>query len=333
MAFEIEETSVRKIHAAFRAKELTAEGLVKAYLARIDAYDKQGPTINAVITINDHAVSEAKRLDAEYVSSGELSGPLHGVPIVVKDQAETKGIMTTFGSIAMDGYMPAEDATAIAKLKDAGAIILAKTTMPDFATSWFSYSSKSGTSKNPYDLARDPGGSSSGTGAAVAANFSALGIGEDTGGSIRLPASFNNLVGLKVTPGLISRAGMSPLVVFQDSAGPMCREVEDVAQLLNVIAGFDAKDPFTATASIAGPQDYLAGLDAQALAGKTIGVIREVFGADTDEESAAVNQLMEQALSDIRAAGAETVDVVIPDLEHYPRLHVVVCHPFSARHQ
>jgi len=317
MAFEIEETSVRKIHAAFRAKELTAEGLVKAYLARIDAYDKQGPTINAVITINDHAVSEAKRLDAEYASSGELSGPLHGVPIVVKDQAETKGIMTTFGSIAMDGYMPAEDATAIAKLKDAGAIILAKTTMPDFATSWFSYSSKSGTSKNPYDLARDPGGSSSGTGAAVAANFSALGIGEDTGGSIRLPASFNNLVGLKVTPGLISRAGMSPLVVFQDSAGPMCREVEDVAQLLNVIAGFDAKDPFTATASIAGPQDYLAGLDAQALAGKTIGVIREVFGADTDEESAAVNQLMEQALSDIRAAGAETVDVVIPDLEHY----------------
>ena len=317
MAFQIEETNVSKIHLAFRNGELNAAALVKAYLQRIDAYDQQGPSLNAVITINANAVSEAEQLDKEFADSGKFRGPLHGIPIVVKDQAETKGIMTTFGSIAMDGYVPKEDATAISKLKNAGAIILAKTTLPDFATSWFSYSSKSGTSKNPYDLNRDPGGSSSGTGAAVAANFAAIGLGEDTGGSIRLPSSFNNLVGLKVTPGLISRAGMSPLVVFQDSAGPMCREVEDVARLLNVIAGFDPKDPFTAAAIIAGPQDYSAGLDNGALAGKTIGVIREVFGDNKDPESAAVNQLMEQALEDIRSAGATTVDVEIPDLEHY----------------
>ena len=140
------------------------------------------------------------------------------MPIAVKDQIETAGIMTTFGSIAMQGYVPTEDATVISKLKDAGAIILAKTTMPDFATSWFGYSSKNGVSKNPYDLDYDPGGSSGGTGIAVAANLAMVGIGEDTGGSIRLPASCNNLVGLKPTPGIVSKAGMSPLVIFQDSA-------------------------------------------------------------------------------------------------------------------
>lgn len=317
MSFELEETTVSKIHAAFQHGELNAATLVTSYLQRIEAYDKQGPTLNAVITVNHKALDEAKRLDKVYAETGEFLGPLHGIPILVKDQAETKDIMTTFGSIAMDGYLPKEDATAIAKLKQAGAIILGKTTLPDFATSWFSYSSKSESSKNPYDLDRDPGGSSSGTGAAIAANFATLGLGEDTGGSIRLPSSFNNLVGLKVTPGLISRTGMSPLVVFQDSAGPMCREVEDVARLLNVVVGFDPKDPFTATAKIAGPQDYLAGLDPDALNGKTIGVIREVFGDNADPEAASVNQLIEQGLRDIEAAGANVVDVVIPELEYY----------------
>ena len=228
-------------------------------------------------------------------ASGSLSGPLCGVPVVVKDQVETAGIMTTFGSIALDGYIPDTDATAIAKLRAAGAIILAKTAMPDFATSWFGYSSQVGTTRNPYDPAHDPGGSSGGTGAAVAANLGALGVGEDTGGSIRVPASFNNLVGLKVTPGLISRAGMSPLVEFQDSAGPMCRTVSDAATLLEVLAGFDPADPCTATAVIAGQVPYSQLLNRASLRGARIGVVRHAFGDAADPQAAAVNTVIERA--------------------------------------
>ena len=180
MSFKLEETTISKIHTALRAGETTCVDLVNGYLARIEAYDRSGPTINSIVTVNPHARDEAARLDAQLATSGQLSGPLHGIPIVVKDQAETAGIMTCFGSIALDGYIPTKDATAIAKLHAAGAIILAKTALPDFATSWFGYSSKSGTTRNPYDLAHDPGGSSGGTGAAVAANLGAIGLGEDT---------------------------------------------------------------------------------------------------------------------------------------------------------
>lgn len=317
MTFEIREATIAAIHAAFRAHELSAAELVANYQLRIESYDRNGPTINSIVTINAGAQDEAKRLDEAFARTGELCGALHGIPVVVKDQAETAGIPTSFGSIALDGYVPEKDATIITRLREAGAIILAKTAMPDFATSWFGYSSKAGKTKNPYDLAHDPGGSSSGTGAAVAANLGAIGIGEDTGGSIRLPSSFDNLVGLKVTPGLISRTGLSPLVVFQDSAGPMCRTVEDAARVLDVLAGFDAADPFTATAAIAGPVDYTARLDAGALRGTTIGVVRQAFGDGADPNAAAVNALMEQSLDAMRAAGGKTVDVVIPDLDHY----------------
>ncbi len=316
MSFKLEETTIAKIQSALRAGEVICTDLVEGYLARIEAYDRSGPTINAIVTVNPHARDEAARLDAEFAASGRLSGPLHGIPIVVKDQVETAGIMTTFGSSALDGYMPATDATAITKLRAAGAIILAKTAMPDFATSWFSYSSKSGTTKNPYDLAHDPGGSSGGTGAAVAANLSAIGLGEDTGGSIRLPSAFDNLVGLKVTPGLISRAGMSPLVVFQDSAGPMCRTVTDAAKLLEVLVGFDPADPYTATAAIAGEIKYAALLDRAALSGARVGVVREVFGDNADPQAAAVNALIEDALAIFTAAGATLVDITLPDLQH-----------------
>ena len=317
MTFSLEETTISEIHAAMSAGELTVVDLVDGYLARIAAYDQVGPTLNSIITVNAATREDAVRLDAEFARTGELTGPLHGIPIVVKDQAETAGLMTTFGSIAMDGYVPEKDATAIAKLREAGAIILAKTAMPDFATSWFGYSSMAGETKNPYNLAHDPGGSSGGTGAAVAANLGAIGVGEDTGGSIRLPSSFDNLVGLKVTPGLISRAGMSPLVVFQDSAGPMCRTVEDLARLLNVLVGFDPADPFTATAVIAGKVDYQERLDRDALNGATIGVLRQSFGDPSNPEAAEVNALMEQALEVMRGAGAKTVDVEVPDLDYY----------------
>ena len=320
MSFPIEETTVADIHTAMEARATSASDLVDAYLARIDAYDRAGPGLNAIVTVNPEARAVAERLDADFARTGEFRGALHGIPVVVKDQIETAGIMTTFGSIAMDGYVPEHDATVIRRLHAAGAIVLAKTAMPDFATAWFGYSSKSGTTRNPYDLAHDPGGSSGGTGAAVAANLAVLGIGEDTGGSIRLPASFDNLVGLKVTPGLISRHGISPLVSFQDSAGPMCRTVADAARLLQVLVGYDAADPFTATAVIAGGAHYLAALDRGALAGRTLGVLRQAFGDPADSACAAVNTVMNQALTAMEAAGANLVDVHVPELDRYIEL-------------
>jgi amidase len=314
-AFNLEETTIADIHRGFRGRRLTCRQLVQSYIDRIEAYDRKGPALNSIVTVNPNALAEADRLDDLLSHTGTFMGPLHGIPVVVKDQAETKGIVTTFGSIALDGYVPRHDATAIARLKDAGAIILAKTSMPDFATSWFGFSSKSGETKNPYALERDPGGSSSGTGAAVAANLAAVGIGEDTGGSIRVPASFNNLVGVRVTPGLISRAGMSPLVIFQDTAGPMTRTVTDAAIVLDALVGYDPKDPYTSAYVIAGHTgSYTRHLESDGLKGARIGVLREAFGSETDPEAAQVNALVRAAIKKMEAAGAETVEIGAPDM-------------------
>lgn len=185
--FRLEEATIDDIHSAFRAGNLTCRGLVELYLARIEAYDKGGPQLNSILTVNPKVMEEAEELDRSFGRSGELVGLLHGVPVLVKDQAETAGIRTTFGSVAFEDHVPEEDATVVRRLKEAGAVVLAKTNLPDFATSWFAYSSAGGVTKNPYDLDRDPGGSSGGTGAAVAANLGAVGIGEDTGALIRLP--------------------------------------------------------------------------------------------------------------------------------------------------
>lgn len=312
----IEELTIAQVHSAFLSGELTAEDLVSAYLDRIEQIDRSGPELNALIAVSQGALEEARRLDQELAETGRLAGPLHGVPIVVKDQIETAGLPTTFGSIASGDYQPEQDATVIAKLRAAGAIILGKTTLPDFATSWFSTSSRSGVTKNPYDLARDPGGSSSGTAAAVAANLSLVGIGEDTGGSIRLPASFCGLVGLRVTPGLISRAGMSSLVKPQDTAGPMTRTVEDAVQLLDVMVGYDERDDYTAAAVIAGREKpYADALQDATLTGKRIGILRQAFGDDSDPDGAQVNTTIEAALSALRDAGAELIDITIDNLD------------------
>ena len=318
MAIErpIEELTIAKAHAAFLGGEFTAEDLVSTYLDRIERIDRAGPELNSLISVSQSALEEARRLDQELAKTGRLSGPLHGVPIVVKDQIETAGLPTTFGSIASGEYQPEQDATAIAKLREAGAIILGKTTLPDFATSWFSTSSRSGVTKNPYDLSRDPGGSSSGTAAAVAANLSLVGIGEDTGGSIRLPASFCGLVGLRVTPGLISRAGMSSLVKPQDTPGPMTRTVEDAARLLDVMVGYDEADDYTAAAVIAGhDKPYLDALHDATLTGKRIGILRQAFGDVSDPDGAKVNTTVELALSALRSAGAELIDITIDNLD------------------
>lgn len=314
-SFEFDELTVARLHEMLGAGELTVRSLVQAYLDRIEAIDRSGPALNSIITTNPKALDEAERLDRAYAESGNLTGPLHGVPVVVKDQAETVDMPTTFGSIAQDGYVPKADATVIRKLKEAGAIIFAKTALPDFATSWFGFSSKAGETKNPYVLSHDPGGSSSGTAAAVAANLALLGIGEDTGGSIRLPASFSNLVGVRVTPGLVSRTGMSPLVTFQDTAGPMTRTVEDAGRLLDAIVGFDESDDYTAAAIIEGHRNSFAEASKTgSLEGRRFGVVRNAFGSNDEHESAEVNTVIEGALDAMRQAGATVEDVEIPDL-------------------
>jgi amidase len=314
----IEELTISDVHRAYRAGEYTATELVQGYLDRIAAIDRSGASLNSIITISSTALAEAERLDAKLAEMGELVGPLHGVPVVVKDQIETAGIPTSFGSIASGDYTPAVDATAISRLKDAGAIILAKTTMPDFATSWFSTSSRSGVTRNPFDLARDPGGSSSGSASAVSANLALVGIGEDTGGSIRLPASFCGLVGVRVTPGLISRAGMSSLVAPQDTSGPMTRTVKDAAVLLDTLVGFDPADPYTAAVVIGGHAgSYEASVDSPNLAGTRIGVLHQAFGDESDPDGVAENTVLDAALEALVLAGAELVQIEIPNLDHY----------------
>ena len=314
----VEELTIAAVHDAFRSGAYTARELVQAYLDRIEAIDKSGPALNSIITVSSTVLEEADALDARMAETGDLVGPLHGVPIVVKDQVETAGMVTTFGSETGADYLPEGDATVITKLIEAGAIILGKTTMPDFATSWFSTSSKSGTTRNPYDLSRDPGGSSSGSAAAVAASLALVGIGEDTGGSILLPASFCNLVGIRVTPGLISRAGMSSLVVPQDTAGPMARSVKDAAIVLDVLVGFDDADLYTAAFAIANvPTPFALAAENTSVAGLRFGILRQAFGDAADPDGASVNSVMDSALSALESAGATLVEIEIPDLDYF----------------
>lgn len=324
----LEEVTIDGVHAAFASGALTAKVLVSDYLARIQDIDKSGPTLNSIISLNPKALEAAETLDQHHAKTGALFGPLHGIPILVKDQVETKDVVTTFGSIAQSGYMPNDDATVVKKLKAAGAIILAKTAMPDYATSWFAFCSMIGETKNPYLLAHDPGGSSGGTAAAVAANLGTVGLGEDTGGSIRLPASFTNLVGVRVTPGLISRNGMQPLIVFQDTPGPTASTVKDAAIVLDAIVGYDPTDEFTAHALIAGHKgSYTAALDVNGLKSARLGVVRNAFGPDDRPESAAVNRIIETALNAAKSSGAKLIDVEIPNLvEHLAETAFYLAH-------
>jgi Asp-tRNA(Asn)/Glu-tRNA(Gln) amidotransferase A subunit family amidase len=312
--FELQEATVEGIGAAIRGGSISCRELVEAYLARIDAYDRQGPELNAVVTVNPEALAMADAVDAE-LSAGTDRGPMHGIPVLVKDQVETAGLTTTYGSEAFLDRVPDTDATAVTWLKKAGAIVLAKTVLPDFAVSWFGFSSSGGETKNPYVLTHDPGGSSSGTGAGVAANLGAVGIGEDTGGSIRVPASFCNLVGLRPTVGLVPRTGMSPLVTTQDTAGPMARNVADAAILLDVLAGYDPLDPYTSVHAwgVVPESGYFAALQDATLKGARIGVLRSAFGADDDPESGPVNHVMDSALEGLTAAGATVVDDLTVD--------------------
>jgi Asp-tRNA(Asn)/Glu-tRNA(Gln) amidotransferase A subunit family amidase len=314
----IRELTIAEFHDRLRDGHLTVEAVVRDYLDRIKRHDRNGSCLNAVLTVNDSAVDRARELDAE-MEAGTIEGPLHGVPVLVKDQAQTKGLRTTFGSEAFAEYVPDRNATIVDRLEDAGAIILAKTNLPDFAAGFVGYSSVGGQTRNPYDLSRDSGGSSAGTGAGIAANLGLVGIGEDTGGSIRVPASFCNLVGMRVTTGLISRTGMSPLVAEQDTPGPMCRTVDDLARLLDVLVGFDPDDEATAVTTDRSTNDsFVDALDETALKGARIGVLRNTFGDDDADRVTAVNETVDAALAEIEAAGATLVDPVeIDELDQF----------------
>jgi amidase len=299
--FAVPEATIASIQAAYRARELSVVELVRAYLERIEAYDRGGPALNAIVVTNERALARAEELDRE-----EPTGPLHGIPVVLKDNINTSDLPTAYGSVAMRGYRPPEDATVVRRLRDAGAIVLAKTTLPDWATSWFSYSSLSTETRNPYDPNRDPGGSSSGTGAAVAANLATVGLGTDCGGSIRVPAPFCNLVGVRSTPGVVPRTGTSYLVIPQDTVGPMARTVEDARRVFGVIAGYDRADAYSVAATISRAPDPPPD---DALNGARIGLVTNAIGEDP-----AIRDLIAAAARALETAGARVEEVELPDL-------------------
>ncbi|KAH8659892.1 amidase signature domain-containing protein [Xylariales sp. PMI_506] len=324
---DVREITIAKAQEGFVAGRWTAEQLTAAFLDRIERLDKNGPRLNSTMAISSTALEEAAALDAYLVETGRLKGRLHGIPVLVKDQADTKGMVTTYGSIVAKDNIPAEDAFVITKLKEAGAVILGKTTMAEWACTWFSANSATNYefTKNPYNLEHDVGASSGGSGAAIAANLACLAVGEDTGGSIRVPSSFCNLVGLRATPGLISRTGFCPLIKVQDTPGPMARTVTDCALMLDCMVGFDPKDEFTgfaATAAALGlPKggSYAANLDqgVEKIKRTKVGVIRQRFGPDSDPHCKAVNTVIETVMGRLQEIGTTFVDVNIENLDHY----------------
>ena len=315
-AFDVIEKTIPELQDAMARGEVTSKDLVAAYLARIAAYDHSGPALNAFITVNARALEAADALDRERASTG-ARGPLHGIPIAVKDNFETADMPTTGGSIALAGFMPGRDAFQVQKLRDAGAVLIGKTNLHELAAGITSISSLGGQTRNPYDLARNPGGSSGGTGAAVAANFAAGGMGSDTCGSIRIPAANNNLVGLRGTLGLSSRRGIIPLSHTQDIGGPLARSVTDLAIMLDVTVGPDDGDPLTASAKGHLPASYRDGLKADALKDVRIGALKNLFG--TAPEDNEVNTLVRKALDAMKAAGAHVEEATIPGLDDLMR--------------
>jgi amidase len=311
--FQIMETTIEDVHAAFKSGKLTARQLVQGYLDRISAYDSRGPTINSIISVNPNALAEADSLDATYRRSG-LVGPLHGIPVLVKDEIDTAGMPTTLGTVVFKDYRPPRDAFVIEKLRKAGAIILGKSTLSEFAAG-DTYGSMFGVTRNPYDLERTAGGSSGGSGAALAANFSTVTIGEETVASIRRPGAWNGVVSLRPTPGLVSRSGMwdgYPTVAAQ--MGPMARNVRDLAILLDGMVGYDPEDPVTALGVGKVDGSYTRFLDRNGLKGARIGVLRESIGSQSEpgsEDFKKVDAAFEKNIAELKAAGALIVDPLV----------------------
>ena len=305
--FEFMETTISKVHQAYLDGSLTAVELIKFYLHRIEAYDKKGPAINSIICVNPNILEEAAAADAYLKEHHALQGPLHGIPVMLKDNFNTSDMPTTAGSIALNGWVPTENAFVTEKLKQAGACILAKTNLHEFAIWGETISSILGQTVNPYDLTRTPGGSSGGTGASIAANIGIIGMGTDTINSVRSPASANSLVGIRPTIGLVSRAGIIPYSLTQDTAGPICRTVEDAVRTLDVIVGYDEKDAETAWSVGQKRDSYIDHLQKDGMEGKRIGILKSLFGKE--KYNASTNQVIETALQVFRDHGATLVEV------------------------
>ena len=323
-SFKLEEASIAETLEAIRTHRVTCRQLVEGYIARIAAYDQklhvvdslpgQRVRLNSLILINPAALADADRLDAEFARTGKLR-PLHGIPVIVKDNYDTAGLQTTGGSLAMRGNVPETDAFMVKRLREAGAIVLAKSNMAEWAFSpYLTESSVAGITRNPFALDRVPAGSSGGTGAAVAANLGMVGLGTDTGNSIRGPSSHNDLVGIRPTMGLTSRDGIIPLNFNNDVGGPMARSVSDAAAVLSAVAGFDPADPITRMSEGHTEKDYTRYLDAKGLQGARIGVFRRYVDKEgTDPQIAA---LTDAAVADLRANGAILVDPFdLPDYD------------------
>lgn len=308
--FNLEETTIPEIQTAIESDLLTSKELTKLYLNRIDAYDEQGPNINSIIEINPNALQRAEALDRERELTGPR-GPLHGIPVLLKDNIDTFDLPTTAGSLALEGSIPPDDAFITQELRDAGAVILGKANLTEFANFMADdmpngYSSLGGQTLNPYDPGNlDVGGSSSGSGAAVAANLTTVAIGTETSGSILSPANRNSIVGIKPTVGLVSRDGIVPIAASQDTAGPLARTVEDAAILLGSITGVDPSDPATAASEGQFYSDYTQFLDPNGLKGARIGVARDPFFSSLSPGDA---ELVETALEEMERLGAEIID-------------------------
>jgi amidase len=309
-AFELDEATVSALQEGMQSGRYTASRLAELYLARIDAIDRKGPTINSVIEVNPSALEIAASLDAER-RSGRVRGPLHGIPVLIKDNIDTQDRMkTSAGSLALADSIAPADAGIVRRLREGGAVILGKTNLSEWANirsprSTSGWSGRGGLTRNPYALDRNACGSSSGTGAAIAANLAAVGVGTETDGSIVCPSNANGLVGIKPTVGLVSRSGIIPISKTQDTAGPMCRTVRDAAALLSVLSGADPRDPATAASAGHVEMDYTTFCDPAGLRGARIGVLRSMFNAGPH-----VDQVMEESLAALKSAGAELIDPV-----------------------
>ena len=312
----LDEASVQTIHRALDAKQATCVQVVQHYLDRINAYDDRGPALGAIIAINTRAVETAAQMD-RLDRAARANRPLHCIPVILKDNFHTADMPTTGGSVTFKNLRTPDDGFVVKKLREAGAIIIAKANLHELARSGTTVSSLGGQTRNPYDLTRTPGGSSGGTGAAIAANFGVLGTGSDTGQSVRSPSSANAIVGLRPTRGLVSRAGVMPFSSTQDEAGPMARSVADVARMLDVMAGYDADDPITAFGHGRQPASYTAALDAGALNSARIGLLTDFMG--TESIHADVNRAVEQAAKTMMAKGATIVRLSIPRLDALTR--------------
>jgi Asp-tRNA(Asn)/Glu-tRNA(Gln) amidotransferase A subunit family amidase len=306
------ELSIADVHARFAQGLLTCTELTQRLLHRIERYDKQDPCLNALLTVSPHALETARHMDREYGNNPAAVGPLHGIPVIVKDNYNTADLPTTGGSVVLAHARPQHDCFVVQQLRKAGALILAKANLTDLAMGGTTISSLGGQTRNPYDVLRTPGGSSGGTAAAIAANFGIIGTGSDTGQSIRSPASATSLVGLRPTRGLVSRSGILPISTTQDEAGPITRCIADAARMLDVMAGYDSDDPITAFGRRQKPHSYVSFLEREGLRGARIGLITDLLG--TEAIHAEVNVAVHHAVQLMEHLGATVLRLTVPHL-------------------